>query len=342
MGNVCTNNDNISRETDPQFISFKENGQESPRKRRSGLQGTDSTTDSNEGGNQEITFGPPTSNQKTPQSQTNIIGKQAITDPISGEIKSGGQILPQQPMKQKTNIISPKKFLSQKSMVRHTPGPMAVPIESKMFFNYSTMAEESLNLNEIDNVKTQEQKEIRSKLNLSAGMMLFKAGKLEVSSENPIMGPYKYSNQSCFFTGETGLSSTFVGQYYRGLRKGIGHEIYENGSGFHGNFIDDEKSGRGRVVSKDGEYYHGDFKEGLPDGLGTLFLNQTGIKYEGGFVEGKKSGLGTETSKDGTSYEGDWLNGLRHGKGKAVYKDGSSYKGQFKNGLSEGEGILIK
>ena len=171
--------------------------------------------------------------------------------------------------------------------------------------------------------------------------MLFKAGKFEVSSNNPILGPLKYIDQENWFsTGKQ--TSTFVGQCQFGKRFGVGHEIYEDGSGFHGNFINDQKSGRGRIVSAGGDYYHGDFLNGHPDGLGNFLSVSQSFKYEGGFKDGKRHGLGIETRKDGTVYDGDFLDGKWEGKGYLVCPDKSSYKGSFFNNQYQGEGILTK
>ena len=84
------------------------------------------------------------------------------------------------------------------------------------------------------------------------------------------MGPYKYYDQKTFFSDQF-LTSSFIGQYSNGKRQGIGHEIFEDGSGYRGNYTDDVINGRGRFISHDGKYFHGDFVAGLPQGLGTLY-----------------------------------------------------------------------
>lgn len=133
--------------------------------------------------------------------------------------------------------------------------------------------------------------------------MLFKAGKIVDSNDNPILGPFRYPNKKAFFGNG---NSVFVGQYSNGSRNGIGHEIFEDGSGFHGNYLNDAITGRGRIVSSNGDYYHGDFKNGMPHGLGILYKVKDQLKYEGAFQNGKRNGFGTETKSDGTIYIGNF------------------------------------
>jgi len=170
---------------------------------------------------------------------------------------------------QKSLIISPKKFLTQKSMQENSPGTFASEIDHSLFYQYSPKALETLLIQEIDNIKNEEHESLRNSFKLPQRVMLFKAAKLEQSFENPILGPYRYPSGVHIFSEDRKLSSTFVGQFSKGLRNGVGHEIYEDGSGFHGNYIDDIQTGRGRIVSANGDYYYGDFLNGRQDGLGT-------------------------------------------------------------------------
>lgn len=132
-----------------------------------------------------------------------------------------------------------------------------------MFYQYSPKALETLQIQEIDNIKNEEHESLRTSFKLPQRVMLFKAAKLEQSFENPILGPYRFPSGTHIFSEDRKLSSTFVGQFSKGLRNGVGHEVYEDGSGFHGNYIDDVQTGRGRIVSANGDYYYGDFVAGL-------------------------------------------------------------------------------
>lgn len=239
----------------------------------------------------------------------------------------------------KSKIITPRKLQSQDSINKHTPVSGVQRINGAEVYTYSQKAIDSLHLYEIDNAKNYEQRELRKKFMLPPGVMLFKAGKIESSRDNPILGPFKYSEQRAYFGNGP---SVFIGQYFNGSRNGIGHEIFEDGSGFHGNYINDIIIGRGRIVSSNGDYYHGDFKNGKPHGLGILYSVKEQLKYEGAFHNGEKSGFGSETRRDGTEYVGNFMNNKWDGKGVMKHPDGRRYKGMFRNGLMEGEGILTE
>ena len=61
---------------------------------------------------------------------------------------------------------------------------------------------------------------------------------LDMTKDLPKMGPYKY----------TGDSSTYTGQYSKGLRNGLGTSISKQGGYYHGFWYDDQKSGFGRPL----------------------------------------------------------------------------------------------
>jgi hypothetical protein len=55
------------------------------------------------------------------------------------------------------------------------------------------------------------------------------------------------------------LSSTYKGQYLKGLQTGFGHETTETGSGYLGYFLKGLKFGFGRLILASGHYYLGEF-----------------------------------------------------------------------------------
>jgi hypothetical protein len=70
---------------------------------------------------------------------------------------------------------------------------------------------ETLQVQEIDNIKNEEHESLRDSFKLPTKVMLFKAAKEEHSFENPILGPYKYPSTTHIFSEDRKLSSTFVG-----------------------------------------------------------------------------------------------------------------------------------
>jgi hypothetical protein len=122
-----------------------------------------------------------------------------------------------------SGIISPKTFISQRSLEIHSPQGAAFLVPKKTFYEYTEIARNALLSYEIDNVKTEAQRELRISMNLPDKVLMFKAGKFEDTFENHILGPYKYSAEEHFFSNGKKLACTFIGQCSRGLRMGIGH-----------------------------------------------------------------------------------------------------------------------
>ena len=159
--------------------------------------------------------------------------------------------------------------------------------------------------------------------------------KTEVSEPNtinlPYIGPFKY---------EGGV--TYEGQFFKGLRYGIGEEIDLKGNQYMGNWKNGLKHGHGYYFLANGDVYIGNFENGIYHGKGTYFTDQKATIYDGMWVNGRKEGEGDFLVGDREEYSGEWKDNLRHGKGKRTYPDGSIYKGNFVNGAQEGEGELQK
>ena len=155
----------------------------------------------------------------------------------------------------------------------------------------------------------------------------------------------------------------YEGDFKDGKRNGKGREYNQDGILiYEGIFVDDKMMGWGKKYSPDGtllykgfflEYYRydGEFVNGMPNGSGRLYFDDTLI-YEGGFVDGKRTGKGKCYFADGTTlYEGELLDNYMHGQGIRYAEDGSVvhqgyfirnfyYEGEFLDGKPHGEGIL--
>lgn len=91
-----------------------------------------------------------------------------------------------------------------------------------------------------------------------------------------------------------------------------------------------ERHGNGEVLWNDGSKYAGDWVDDVREGKGTEFFGDGKVKYVGDWKGGKKMGVGSYYFKNGVKYEGDWVQDLRHGKGSLFDCDGNlSYKGDW-------------
>jgi len=83
--------------------------------------------------------------------------------------------------------------------------------------------------------------------------------------------------------------------------------------------------------------YEGEIKNGLPNGQGTVTLND-GEKYVGEWKDGKNYGQGTFYYTDGSVYVGELKGGERNGQGTFTWSDGHKYVGEYKDGNNYGQG----
>ncbi|MDR2781463.1 MAG: hypothetical protein LBB21_03340 [Holosporaceae bacterium] len=99
------------------------------------------------------------------------------------------------------------------------------------------------------------------------------------------------------------------------------------------------------IKYSNGQHYIGESWNGLPCGIGSLYIPYKGGTrrlYNGEWKDGLFSGEGILTSSHEDSYVGDFQNGRPHGFGLRTYPFGvTSYRGWFVNGEREGEGILF-
>ncbi len=139
-------------------------------------------------------------------------------------------------------------------------------------------------------------------------------------------------------------------------------EIYENGSSYFGQFLNDKPHGFGTLIEQDGNKYIGQWKNGEMHGHGTyiwgpnstkkiLFFfrsksKKNGDKYIGQWENGEMHGhgiyiWGPNSKKSGDKYVGQWVSGERSGFGKLTFSDGNIYIGEFLNNKRHGEGAFL-
>ena len=106
-------------------------------------------------------------------------------------------------------------------------------------------------------------------------------------------------------------------------------------------FISNIGTGYGKCLFENGDYYLGNLKEGIPQGIGTLFGKDNNKKFEGKFDKGKAVN-GTYFFENGEFYKGSLKNNKYQGHGQLFDKNGNiKYDGEYNNGKKEGEGKLF-
>ena len=107
-----------------------------------------------------------------------------------------------------------------------------------------------------------------------------------------------------------------------------------------GNWRDDKFTGWGRECRRNGDVFEGVFINGVLNGKGIFYNNNTNEKYIGDFVNYQRHGNGQLTTNK-IIYQGQFLNNLFEGKGKLIYlKEGEEYNGQFHLGEMNGYGMF--
>ena len=143
-----------------------------------------------------------------------------------------------------------------------------------------------------------------------------------------MLGPFELNNKLIYY-----------GQFNKGLREGLGYQIWPDESIYEGYWLDDKAHYYGRMVFNDGDYYEGEWAADVMDGKG-LFVSKSGFTYIGEFRDNEPEGEGVEKWKNGSQYKGEFKKGAKNGKGEFNFSNGTFYKGEFKNNKPNGTGVL--
>ena len=99
-----------------------------------------------------------------------------------------------------------------------------------------------------------------------------------------------------------------LGEVENEMANGNGIGIWNTGSIYRGNWVNNKRHGKGEFVWDDGAKYVGDFVMGERSGEGVFYYS-SGEKYEGSFKKGLRDGYGVLYDRDGNvSYKGNWKN----------------------------------
>jgi len=118
-----------------------------------------------------------------------------------------------------------------------------------------------------------------------------------------------------------------------------GKNVRTNGT-YEGEFKSNLPDGRGTLALNDGRVISGDFVNGRPGGKVSIrYL--TGARYEGEVVNNLvPSGQGKLFFAGGGVYEGSFVEGKPQGYGKSVSANGDRYEGEFVQNFFHGKGAL--
>ncbi len=134
----------------------------------------------------------------------------------------------------------------------------------------------------------------------------------------------------------------YQGDYINGKMHGKGVFHLGNGDVYSGEFDKGTYHGTGLLKCKNGDFFDGSWVRGLPGGVITRSIAETGDVWKGNMRQGKRHGHGRQTYGQGRGYyEGDWERDKPHGNGVRVYSNGSKYVGRFLDGEVHGEGTMF-
>ena len=105
----------------------------------------------------------------------------------------------------------------------------------------------------------------------------------EVHKQFSFEGSYKFGMKSGrgiinFKNGEK-----YDGDWFVGMKHGIGKYFWPDGSSFEGSFKQNRKTGYGRIIFKNGEKYEGEWFRDNPHGKGTYYDSKGRVIKEGQF-----------------------------------------------------------
>ena len=72
---------------------------------------------------------------------------------------------------------------------------------------------------------------------------------------------------------------------------GRGRVVFDNGSIYEVEYVDNKRNGKGKTIFSDGDTYEGEWKDNNYHGIG-VYKHSDGEVYIGQYVNGKREGLG--------------------------------------------------
>jgi hypothetical protein len=123
----------------------------------------------------------------------------------------------------------------------------------------------------------------------------------------------------------------YEGYWKSGYHHGIGRHQWKDGSTHIGYYKMDNKQGVGKYTWDEHTQYTGEFSNNVFNGVGE-YLFDAGQVYMGEWLDGKMHGFGVFTSGNGIRYEGTWFSGKLNGDAYTVYPDGTCIKNRWEHG----------
>lgn len=128
------------------------------------------------------------------------------------------------------------------------------------------------------------------------------------------------------------------GEFYNGKverggsRAGHGIYYYANGDVYDGEFVKNLRIGKSRIIFNDGSEYIGQFIDDEADGHG-IYTDKAGNRYMSVTVD--------PSDPDQKALKaGFFLRGRLYGRGEIIFKNGDHYLGNFKGSKRNGFGVM--
>lgn len=116
---------------------------------------------------------------------------------------------------------------------------------------------------------------------------------------------------------------------------------YPDGSKYQGQMVNGLKDGQGKLWSDQTEY-EGEWQADMQHGHGRQTWTD-GRLYEGQYDSGRFSGTGRmvwQRDEGSLVYEGHYKDDQKHGHGKFIWANGRTYEGEWRNGQRHGAGVV--
>ena len=119
----------------------------------------------------------------------------------------------------------------------------------------------------------------------------------------------------------------YDGQWYDGMKHGIGKMIYPDGSSYEGEWANGEREGEGVYRYVNGDIYSGSWAQDMKSGQG-VYVYANDVQLVGTWKENSIQS-GKWVFADGSEFEGPFDKNVPYGEGSFQFHNGIKHDGSF-------------
>jgi len=149
------------------------------------------------------------------------------------------------------------------------------------------------------------------------------------------------AEERCRLTYTFTSGARYEGDWLRGMRDGMGKQVWNDGTEYIGEWMRGRAHGKGRLLHSDGDVYTGLWVNGRAHGLGVFEFQNGAAVFCGEFQNDLREGRGEERWQEGSVYVGEFRKGMKSGFGENTWPDGSArFSGRWCRNELKGPGCF--